>query len=268
MHKFNQKKFFKVAESGLTVDGRTIKPEWLTQAAESYDTALYPARINCEHIVGFRARGEFPAFGDVTALKTEKVGDAVHLYAEIDPTDDLVELVNTERQKVFTSVEIQPSFRDTGKAYMMGLAITDTPASVGTEMLKFARDKGFEGADALPMLSESIESQVSFSDAEKSSLLSTITKAFSKKASEDSAQHSGHEQRFSDHAKATKAVATEVLSVQDDVEKLRNDFAALEEKYAEQSEYLSEIKALLSQQDPEHTERPQADGQETFVSDF
>ncbi|MFO5718698.1 GPO family capsid scaffolding protein, partial [Klebsiella pneumoniae] len=59
------------------------------------------------------------------------------LYGVINPTPDLIEL-NKKRQKVYTSVEIDPSFSDTGEAYLVGLAVTDNPASLGTEMLQFS----------------------------------------------------------------------------------------------------------------------------------
>jgi hypothetical protein len=35
-------------------------------------------------------------------------------------------------------MEVSTSFADTGKAYLVGLAATDDPASLGTEMLQFS----------------------------------------------------------------------------------------------------------------------------------
>ena len=35
-------------------------------------------------------------------------------------------------------MEVNTSFADTGSAYLVGLAITDDPASLGTEMLQFS----------------------------------------------------------------------------------------------------------------------------------
>jgi hypothetical protein len=40
-------------------------------------------------------------------------------------------------QKVYTSMEIQPNFANSGKCYLVGLAVTDDPASLGTEYLEF-----------------------------------------------------------------------------------------------------------------------------------
>lgn len=40
-------------------------------------------------------------------------------------------------QKVYTSMEIRPNFANSGKCYLVGLAVTDDPASLGTEYLEF-----------------------------------------------------------------------------------------------------------------------------------
>jgi hypothetical protein len=36
-------------------------------------------------------------------------------------------------------MEIQPNFANSGKCYLVGLAVTDDPASLGTEYLEFCR---------------------------------------------------------------------------------------------------------------------------------
>ncbi len=138
-------KFFRVAVEGETVDGRKIERNWLTEAAASYNPATYAARVNMEHIRGITADKPFKAFGDVLALKAEEVDlelggkteRKMALFAEIEPTDELLAM-NRDKQKLYTSIEIAPSFANTKKAYMVGLAVTDSPASLGTERLTFA----------------------------------------------------------------------------------------------------------------------------------
>lgn len=138
-------RFFRVAVEGATAsDGRIIERVWLEQMAASYNPDTYAARVNMEHIRSPTADGPFKMYGDVLALKTEEIeiqidGKAekrLALYAQIDPTEDLIKF-NKARQKKFTSVEIEPNFSNTGKAYLMGLAVTDSPASLGTEALQF-----------------------------------------------------------------------------------------------------------------------------------
>ena len=132
-------KFFRVAVEGGTTDGRTITREWIEQMAQRYNQSTYGARVNMEHIRGYDPKGQFKMYGDITAAKTEEVDmegeKRLALFVQIDPTPELVEL-NKKRQKVYTSVEIHPNLNEKG-AYLMGLAVTDSPASLGTEMLQF-----------------------------------------------------------------------------------------------------------------------------------
>ncbi|XXQ53590.1 GPO family capsid scaffolding protein [Xenophilus aerolatus] len=134
-------KFFRVAVEGATSDGRVIDRATLEQIAASYDPKVYGARINIEHMRGYSPNSDFRAYGDVLAVKTEEVevGGAkkLALFAQIDPTQELIDL-SKKRQKIYSSMEVRPKFADTDRAYLVGLAVTDNPASLGTEMLEFA----------------------------------------------------------------------------------------------------------------------------------
>jgi hypothetical protein len=138
-------KSFRVAVEGDTVDGRKIERIWLTDIAATYNPATYGARVNKEHIAGMTGNEPFKAYGDVISCSVEEIdlelgGKTVKrlaLNAEIEATDDLVQLV-ADKQKIYTSIEVMPNFANTGKAGLVGLAVTDTPASLGTEVLSFA----------------------------------------------------------------------------------------------------------------------------------
>lgn len=144
----------RIATSGNTIDGRHIDPVMLQQAAKNFDPVTYPARINLEHIPGVTGQPPFQSYGDIISLKTEditldvggKPEKRVALIAELDVTDDLIAL-NKKGQKLYTSIELYPNFADSKEAYVGGLAITDSPASLGTErlkdLLKFNRAKAF-----------------------------------------------------------------------------------------------------------------------------
>ncbi|WP_420140991.1 GPO family capsid scaffolding protein [Sphingomonas sp.] len=142
-------KFFRIAVEGATTDGREIQRDWIQQMAASYNPGTYTARINCEHLRGFSPDTPFNAYGTILSLKAEEIDLAIDgkterrlaLFGEIDANDQLVE-INRKGQKLFTSCEIQPNFAGTNKAYLVGLAVTDSPASLGTEMLKFAAGQG------------------------------------------------------------------------------------------------------------------------------
>lgn len=131
-------KFFRVGTEGDTTDGRKIERSWIQQMADTFDPSLYGARVWLEHMRGMLPDSVFRAFGDVVALEAREVEDGkLALYAQIDPTADLVAM-NKARQKLYTSMEVDTNFARRGHAYLVGLAVTDTPASLGTEMLQFA----------------------------------------------------------------------------------------------------------------------------------
>ena len=138
-------KFFRIGVEGDTCDGRIISASDIQEMAETYDPRVYGCRINLEHLRGLLPDGVFKRYGDVVELKAEKIDDdsALNgkwaLFAKITPTDDLIAM-NKAAQKVYTSMEIQPNFANTGKCYLVGLAVTDDPASLGTEYLEFCRN--------------------------------------------------------------------------------------------------------------------------------
>ncbi|MGA4641313.1 GPO family capsid scaffolding protein [Stutzerimonas stutzeri] len=138
-------KMFRIGVEGATTDGRTIERSWLEEMAASYSPNTYGARINVEHIKGLSPDSAFGAYGDVLALKTDEVeinGEKkLALFAQIQPNEALLAL-NKKGQKIYTSMEIQPKFANTGKAYLVGLAVTDSPASLGTEALEFSAQHG------------------------------------------------------------------------------------------------------------------------------
>ncbi|HGF1303129.1 GPO family capsid scaffolding protein [Klebsiella quasipneumoniae] len=164
------RKKFRVAVSGNTVDGREIQPQHLRDAAANYSPEVYGARVNIEHYLSMFPGSDFGAMGDVVALSTEDITDGplagrTALYAEIEPSDRMVQMTN-KGQKVYSSIELHPQFALNGKAYVVGLAMTDTPASLGTERLKFAAQQrasvmAFNNQQGeAPMFTEALEAEV------------------------------------------------------------------------------------------------------------
>ncbi|TBM02519.1 GPO family capsid scaffolding protein [Hafnia paralvei] len=136
-------KWFRIGVEGDTCDGRKINADDIQQMADTFDTRVYGCRINLEHIKGLYPDGDFKRLGDVVELKAEKIDDdsilngKLALFAKIAPLDDLIAMVKAG-QKIYTSMEIYQNFAETGKSYLGGLAVTDDPASLGTEMLEFS----------------------------------------------------------------------------------------------------------------------------------
>jgi hypothetical protein len=176
MSKKFRSKWFRVAVEGATTDGRQIERQWLVDAAETYNPNTYAARVWMEHYRSVLPDSPFRAYGDVLAAKTEEVdvngAKKLALFVQIEPTADLIAM-NKARQKLYTSIEIAPKFADTGRAYLDGLAVTDSPASLGTEMLTFSA----QNPDASPLkarkskpdnlFSELLEAKLEFDEIEE-----------------------------------------------------------------------------------------------------
>ncbi|WP_300674110.1 GPO family capsid scaffolding protein [Desulfoluna sp.] len=126
-----------VATSGPTVDGREIQPQWLTDMAETYNPGTYTAKIWIDHM-------RYTAYGSVRELKAEKGDDAVKLYAKISPSRSLLQMNQVWEEYLHFSIEVTEDFAGTGKTYLSGLAMTDSPASLGTDEMRFSKMKGRE----------------------------------------------------------------------------------------------------------------------------
>ncbi|NBB57493.1 GPO family capsid scaffolding protein [Pantoea vagans] len=265
-------KRFRIAVEGATTDGRVISRDWISQMAKNYNPEMYGARINMEHIRGYAADSTFRRFGDVTAVEAEEIGDGplkgkLALFGWINPTPELVELTKA-RQKIYTSIEVNPEFADTGEAYLVGLAVTDDPASLGTEILSFSatarvnplasrkQDKGnlFTAAE---------ETVIEFEEvAEPSpSLLARISAMFSAKKKTDGEQ-------FADVSAAVTAVAEQVqLNADSQTQELSAleqsvsaRLEAIEQQAGEDRAAFAALQGQLSQTDGSFNRRPAATG--------
>lgn len=213
-------KFFRIGVEGDTADGREISKADIEQMAKTYDPKKYGARVNCEHIRGLSPDGPFGAYGDVVELKTDTVEidgeQKLALLGSIAPTPELVAL-NKKGQKVYTSMEVRPDFKKSGESYLVGLAITDSPASLGTEMLAFAA-----GQETNPLASRkqhpdnlfTAASEASIEFEDDTSLLEKVTGMFSKNKAEQTDQNK-------DFSQALEAIAGEVVALQKEFKNLK-----------------------------------------------
>jgi len=266
-------KFFRVAVEGGTTDGRTITREWVEQMAQRYNPQTYGARVNMEHYRGFDPEGLFKMYGDITAAKAEEItieGEKrLALFVQIDPTPALVEL-NKKRQKVYTSVEIHPNLNGKG-AYLTGLAITDSPASLGTDLLQFCAGAGENSPLAArkqhkeSLFTEGLETVIEFEDeADKGpSLAERITTMFSSHKKQSTAD-------FGDVHQAVEAVAKEVTTIDADLQKKFTAQAATITELTSQQEAtakaLADLTAKLEgQEDFSHKRQPATGAQGTTI---
>ncbi|ELI9035666.1 GPO family capsid scaffolding protein [Morganella morganii] len=254
----------RICVEGATTDGRTVQRSWLTDIEKNYDPNVYGARINLEHL----SYEWMPRFGDVESVHTAEITEGalkgkLALYATLLPTDELIQM-NKKRQKVYTSVEIAPKFSDTGEAYLVGLAVTDSPASLGTEMLQFSQQSGNSPFAARKQAKENVftlaeETLIEFADEKPEepkgpSLFSRITEMLTGKGKQDDA-------RFHDVHQSVELCAKAIEAIQADVTALKKNAvpATTQEEPAELAtlkKELSELKAQLSKQDNNGQKRP------------
>tara|TARA_R110002033_G_scaffold12384_1_gene37580 strand:+ start:211 stop:1104 length:894 start_codon:yes stop_codon:yes gene_type:complete len=125
------------ATEGATVDGRTITKQWIEDMAEQYSIDEYTAMIWPEHFRSSWAPFEGKNWGTVDEVKAAKKDGQLRLYVKLTANDYLLE-ANKDGQKLFMSIEPNIDYKATGKAYLQGIAVTDSPASTGTTRLKFS----------------------------------------------------------------------------------------------------------------------------------
>ncbi|WP_027824285.1 GPO family capsid scaffolding protein [Laribacter hongkongensis] len=260
-------KAFRVATEGATTDGREIRREWIEQMARNYDPAVFGARVNIDHIKGILPDSPFRRYGDVTALEAREVEDGkLALFATIDPTDELVALTRA-RQKIYSSIEVVEKFADSGEAYLVGLAVTDDPASLGTEMLQFcarAEHNPLAGRKSQPgsLFTAAVPVELEFVEAAApvdagKGLFATVKSLLAGKGKTDDA-------RFADHAAAIEALAESqqaVPTLQGAVSALRHSGQALDARLQSLTAELADLKARLdSQPQPGFTRQPATGG--------
>ncbi len=138
-----------IATEGETVDKRFLTREMLIDAAETYDPNLYTALLWPEHE---RWAGNAGEVLEVQAAEDDT--NLVKLYARLCPSTDLI-YANRNGKLLFSSVELTPDgdFRGTGRYYLEGLGITDSPASVGTTRMRFnKREDNYFIGNSLPLV--------------------------------------------------------------------------------------------------------------------
>jgi hypothetical protein len=227
--------------------------------ADTFDPRVYGCRINLEHIKSLWPDSPFKRYGDVTEVKAEIISDGSALdgkkalLGKIQPLDELVSMIKAG-QKVYTSMEIRPNFANSGKCYLIGLAVTDDPASLGTEYLEFcsrASQNPLAGKKDQPgdLFSVASLAELEFEDV-PDTMLNSLTDAvkaiFSRKQATDDA-------RFNDVHEAvttvTEQVQTNLTETDKRVTALETAFALLKQdvtsKAEENAQAFSSLKSSL-----------------------
>jgi FtsZ-binding cell division protein ZapB len=264
-------KVFRVAVEGNTIDGRKIERSWIEQAAKNYDPNVYGARIWMEHLRGTLHDSSFRAFGDVLSVKAEEVDISgekkLALFAEIDATDDLVE-INSKRQKIFTSIEIDPDFQGKGEAYLVGLAVTDSPASIGTEKLQFSSMVAKFGENAQKnAFSAAEETKIEFEDEHKGmfdGLVQKFSELFTPKVEQVGTESKTN---FAELKTVLEKVAATFSAQEKAFNELKEKHEALETKFSELQQKHDALDTQFNKTpDQNHNQRPVQTGNTAHLS--
>lgn len=244
-------KWFRIGVEGDTCDGRVISATDIQEMADGFDPRVYGCRINLEHIRSVIPDSPFCRYGDVTEVKAEVIDDdsalngKLALFGKIAPLDNLLAML-AKGQKVYTSMEIRPNFANTGKCHLIGLAVTDDPASLGTEYLQFcsrAQQNPLAGKKDQPgdLFSVATLAELEFEDLPDTlltKLSDTVKGIFSRKQTDDDA-------RFGDVHEAVTAIAERV---QTGGESAEVRFSAIETELADVKKALAQQADATSQQ--------------------
>ena len=268
-------KFFRVAVDGATTDGRNIERAWIEQMARTFDPQKYGARVWLEHIRGTYPDSDFRAYGDVTAVKAEEISldgrKKLALFAQIEPLPDLVAMTTKHKQKIYTSIEVNPKFADSGEAYLVGLGITDSPASLGTDVLSFAaqnpKANPFAGRklDADNLFSEAVEVAFEFEEDEaEDGALATARKAMKEAIGKFTGRFKRQDGDIGELLEAVGGIAEGFGTLADQqvadakaLAKLSKDFATLKTSHAALQQKFETIDTTDAAQ---HAHRPAATG--------
>lgn len=261
---------FVIGTEGQTIDGREIKREWIEQMAAHYDPKVYTANANLEHLLSLSPDSIFSAYGSVVSLatrETEILGEKKMQLMAVVKADDAVVAMQNAGKKAFPSMEVMENFAKKGFAYLTGLAFTDTPASLGTETMKFSANK--ENVYSFGGEGTAIEWEDDKPDAGLGAALYTKVKELLTGKDKKDAE------RFADVGKAVEAVAgaqrdllDKYAALQADLKTATEKIAAAEAAAKTDREAFAALKATLDGEPADQSRPPAAGGNGGKLSEF
>lgn len=249
-------KFYRVAVAGATTDGRIIEASWIQQMAKNYNPNTYTALANIEHIRGISPSSEFGNYAKVLGLKAQE--DDINgqkkwcLYAQLEAFDNLIEL-HGKKQKLFNSIEVNPSFADTNEAYLVGIAFTDTPASLGTQIMEFA-SKNPEAnpftskkqhKDNLFTAAEEVDLQFEDSPDPETEAKGLFSKVLDWLKPQQEQQDNKNKDQFKEVSDSLEAIAKTFGESQTKLQKVETEFSELKTKHSKLEKDFTDLKAKL-----------------------
>jgi len=155
------------------------------------------------------------------------------LYNQIEPTESMVKLIKSG-QKIYPSIEIDLDFATTGKPYQAGLGITDSPASLGVDVLAFAAQhpaaNPFAGRKQSPnnLFSAAVDPiEIEFEDEPADTTAASLFTAVKEKLAKLAGKGKTHDGQFAEVGEALQGVA-------DTLEQIAASNTAVSQQFASQ----------------------------------
>ena len=154
-------------------------------------------------------------------------------------------------QKLFTSIEVNPNFADTGKAYLVGLAFTDTPASLGTQIMEFAAKQPeanpFVGRkqDAANLFTAAEEASIEFEDGQEAPAKGLFSKVLDWLKPQQEEQDNKNKDQFKEVSDSLEAIAKTFGESQTKLQKVETEFSELKTKHSKLEQDFTDLKAKL-----------------------
>lgn len=263
---------FAIATEGPTVDGRVITRQQIEDMAKNYDTRIYCAGVNLEHFLSFHPDSIFSMHGKVRELstrETEIFGEKRSQLMAVAEVSEVTADLQKDGKKGFASIEIMQNFTGRGITYLTGLALTDTPASLGTEPMRFSSFSG--SGDSVKIASS--EEIVFALEGENPAENSVGDRLLEKVKTLLGLSGKNAEARLSDQSAAVTVIAESQRALLEKVDQMASSIAAFgthaDELAALVKTHADEINALRAslENTPATSARPAATGGTGHVTD-
>jgi hypothetical protein len=166
--------------------------------------------VDLEHLLSLHPDSAFSSYGKVISLGTREAEifgqKRLQLTAVVEVNADAIAMQRAGK-KCFASMEIMPNFTGRGEVYMTGLALTDKPASLGTEPMRFSAFSTGKNDDIYVSKGETelaFEGEDAPKDEEGMKLITRVKEliGMSRRADDEK-----RENRFADHSQAIETLA-------------------------------------------------------------
>lgn len=266
---------------GMTLNGFPVEREHIQQMAQDYDPNLYCGRVNLDHIKSLFPDSQFRSYSLISGVNTVELTEgelAGKLGLEVtidvdDSKDEYIVNLNKSGQKIFSSIEYWPSFPQTKRAYLTGVALTDYPAAIGSRPIELSTtSRGLPAHGNLYTASletecHLLEQQQEDHKAEKEAgnkFLSTISNWLGLERKHNSGENANLREAIT----LTAQQCGNLLTEQADIKQQLQTLSTTQQELLTVKNELSELKKQLSREDGSGQHRPPVSGGSVTLAEY